>query len=77
MQTWSEFKAIRNIHCNCGGPSYGTDHSPDCELERGRELWEELKAEEEYEQSVEDCIPVPVIHITMENLLNLCKKENS
>ncbi len=36
MQNHESF-ARKTLTCNCGGPQYGTGHSPDCLLEMGLE----------------------------------------
>lgn len=29
--------AMKGPRCNCGGPEYGTDHSPDCDVVLARD----------------------------------------
>jgi hypothetical protein len=31
-QVYKDYMAHPEAVCNCGGPQYGTGHSPDCEL---------------------------------------------
>lgn len=40
----------RGIVCNCGGPQYGTDHAPDCALERAWDDAMEDAKQEYYEK---------------------------
>ena len=43
--------ARKGITCNCGGPQYGTDHSPDCELllawDEAKDLYNDLFNQQE------------------------------
>jgi len=33
FEQWLAGNGYKPKPCNCGGPQYGTDHSPDCESE--------------------------------------------
>ena len=33
FEHWLAMNGYKIKPCNCGGPQYGTDHSPDCEYE--------------------------------------------
>ena len=33
FEYWLKMNGYKVKPCNCGGPQYGTDHSPDCEFE--------------------------------------------
>ena len=39
-------REVRKARCNCGGPQYGTAHSPDCALllayDVAEELWKDM-----------------------------------
>ena len=50
-------KYRESLQCNCGGPEYGTGHSPDCEFELGLEyLSDEIKQMKyDFEQEQNDC----------------------
>jgi hypothetical protein len=39
---------VKTVRCNCGGPQYGTDHSPDCDLLIAEDAAEELRKEGVY-----------------------------
>ena len=40
----------KNVVCDCGGPQYGTDHSPDCEINLAWDTALELYFDELYEE---------------------------
>jgi hypothetical protein len=51
FEQWLKANNITLAPCNCGGPQYGTDHSPDCEWEldamRRQDQWEEDEAQDD------------------------------